>query len=380
MLVLIVITFVSAIISILILFVGLCIPIPHTIVFLLPIVSIVTSFFGLFGLPYIPAYFPQLGPYVVYRLKFFRIIVAFIVIGASLFSSIHLEGMYPVIAFGVVLFLLFITFIGNPPEGAFTVLYNPPHVSSDTVTLANDAMIVGCSIEDYSVAWPIEDVLIPRHIVNDLVGNKPILASFCAACRSAILYDATVNGQRLTFTVATVWKRNMLMRDKQTGTLWQQATGEAVMGPLKGTTLNMLGGIQMKWFAWKERHPETTVVVDTGRSWFPPKKLLTHLLLQVTSRMTLPGVQAPMDNRLDFHDEIAGIQLNGVVKAYPVRILQEQKRIEDRVADTNITLVYDRSSNSIEAHTEDGTNVYVDREWWLGWSEFHPTTTVYEQK
>jgi hypothetical protein len=56
------------------------------------------------------------------------------------------------------------------------------------------------------------------------------------------VYASEVNDQRLMFEVAGVYRRNMIIRDRQTGTLWQHATGEALMGPLKGVQLQLLGG------------------------------------------------------------------------------------------------------------------------------------------
>ena len=65
------------------------------------------------------------------------------------------------------------------------------------------------------------------------------------------MYAAEVDDQRLTFEVAGVYRRNMIIRDRQTGTLWQHATGEALMGPLKGVQLRPLGGELIRWSRWK---------------------------------------------------------------------------------------------------------------------------------
>lgn len=61
------------------------------------------------------------------------------------------------------------------------------------------------------------------------------------------MYAATIKGQRLNFVVEAVWRRNMIIRDRETGTLWQQANGEALIGPLQGTQLQALGGELMNW-------------------------------------------------------------------------------------------------------------------------------------
>ncbi len=72
----------------------------------------------------------------------------------------------------------------------------------------------------------------------------------------------TEDGKRLIFDVAGVYRRNMIMRDQQTGTLWQHATGEALMGPLKGVRLQVLGGELASWSRWQEMYPHTELGVE----------------------------------------------------------------------------------------------------------------------
>ena len=42
----------------------------------------------------------------------------------------------------------------------------------------------------------------------------------------------------LHFYLAGINNQNFLMRDKETGTWWQQITGKAIYGPLKGASLD----------------------------------------------------------------------------------------------------------------------------------------------
>jgi hypothetical protein len=46
-----------------------------------------------------------------------------------------------------------------------------------------------------------------------------------------------VAGLRLSFHLAGINNQNFLMRDDQTGTYWQQISGKAVSGPLRGSQL-----------------------------------------------------------------------------------------------------------------------------------------------
>ena len=60
-----------------------------------------------------------------------------------------------------------------------------------------------------------------------------------------------------------------LMYDRQTGTLWNQLTGEPVLGALAGKDIkfSLLPVVLTSWKEWHGLHPETTVLsLQTGFS------------------------------------------------------------------------------------------------------------------
>ncbi|MCI0864370.1 MAG: DUF3179 domain-containing protein, partial [Chloroflexi bacterium] len=64
-------------------------------------------------------------------------------------------------------------------------------------------------------------------------------------------------GKTLTFEPAQVRAGVALMRDQETGSLWQVLTGQAVEGPLFGERLERLPSHYSFWFAWSDFHPQT---------------------------------------------------------------------------------------------------------------------------
>ena len=231
------------------------------------------------------------------------------------------------------------------------------------------------------------------------------------------MYAASVDGQRLIFDVAGVYRRNMIIRDRQTGTLWQHATGEALMGSLKGVRLQVLGGELTRWSGWQEMNPHTMLAVEpvpeNGR--YPgliPRHRLEHLLEAFSTNYAAPGLVT--DKRLPMHEEIAGLSLSGVDKAYPLAVLREQGVINDRIGERSIAIIYDADADHVMAldrlvgdktidlvpanggvSSPDGMRwtwagqpltadtpplrqVWLERQWWLGWVEFHPASEVYQ--
>ena len=122
------------------------------------------------------------------------------------------------------------------------------------------------------------------------------------------MYAARIRESSLTFEVAGVWRRNMLMRDRETGTIWQHATGEALIGPLQGEQLAFLSVAHTSWVAWRAEHPTTVVAVEPARSAqgllaFLRQRALAGLLLQVTARLTTPGLRT-LSRDLDAHEDV----------------------------------------------------------------------------
>lgn len=75
------------------------------------------------------------------------------------------------------------------------------------------------------------------------------------------MYAREVRGQTLTFFVSgKLWNRSLVMQDRPTGSLWSHILGEAIEGKLKGAQLEAIVGEMTTWRAWRQAHPDTTVL------------------------------------------------------------------------------------------------------------------------
>ncbi len=89
-------------------------------------------------------------------------------------------------------------------------------------------------------AYPLE-ILTWHEIVNDVVGGEAVIVTYCPLCNSAIAFSRVVNGEERTFGVSgSLRNSDLIMYDRQTETLWQQLTGEAIVGIDTGTVLEFL--------------------------------------------------------------------------------------------------------------------------------------------
>jgi hypothetical protein len=193
------------------------------------------------------------------------------------------------------------------------------------------------------------------------------------------VYAAEIDGQRLTFHAEAVWRRNMIIRDEETGTLWQHATGEALAGPHKGKFLPIIGGERITWTAWRKRYPHT--LVPAGPEKWPgllPLALTERVLEKATQSGKVPGL-TPTDKRLSPNEDVVGISINDEHRAYPLAILESELIIHDKLSQKPLTLTFEPETKRIIA-TSGGQPIAFNRGWWSAWHEFHPGTTIYTGK
>lgn len=76
------------------------------------------------------------------------------------------------------------------------------------------------------------------------------------------MYARRAGGRELTFDFAEgLLDNNLLVVDRETSSVWSQLHGKAVIGELEGTPLEIVPSMQTTWKFWRERHPDTRVMV-----------------------------------------------------------------------------------------------------------------------
>jgi hypothetical protein len=127
---------------------------------------------------------------------------------------------------------------------------------ADTDTALNPKeLVVGLTVGEFSRAYPISEV---RRLgtINDTLGEAPLLLVLDEGLESIIVFRRITGEQELTFSAA---QGDGLLRDEETGSLWEITTGQAIAGPLEGQRLPRLAGPLVFWFAWSEFQPKGDV-------------------------------------------------------------------------------------------------------------------------
>ena len=89
-------------------------------------------------------------------------------------------------------------------------------------------------IGDLPRFYPLR-VLTRHEIVNDRFGDRPVTVTYCPLCNTAVAFDPVVDGTYLRFGVSGLLRNSdLVMWDLETTSLWQQITGEPVVGAYAG--------------------------------------------------------------------------------------------------------------------------------------------------
>jgi len=128
-----------------------------------------------------------------------------------------------------------------------------------------------------------------------------------------MVHRREIDGQVLAFgNQGDLYLNAMTWFDHTTGSVWSQPFGEAILGPLAGSTLELLPSTLTTWAAWRDSHPDT-------------------LALDAFSRRSGFGLDL-MTIVVEIGDEQV---------AYPVELLREHGVVTDVVFGLEIAVVID---------------------------------------
>jgi hypothetical protein len=111
--------------------------------------------------------------------------------------------------------------------------------------------VLGIAEGGKAKAWGF-DRLAKAPALNDTFDGRPVAVLFDRDSMTARLYGRNVKGRELTFE-----GRAGRIKDRETGSTWEPATGRAVDGPLQGSYLQALPAVVSYRKTWQTFHPKS---------------------------------------------------------------------------------------------------------------------------
>ena len=134
------------------------------------------------------------------------------------------------------------------------------------------------------------------------------------------------------------------MRDEETGTYWQQISGAAISGPLKGRQLTLVHSDELTLATWKAEQPEGSVLDDV------PQYVSDYAKRDWDVRMKkAPTVLSFPEHGLTARDLMLGIAAYGASRAFLYDRVVAEKLVKDHVGGEPVLLVVGPDDQSVRA-------------------------------
>jgi len=312
------------------------------------------------------------------------------------------------------LFYAVVFFLFNYRFEADKMFYQPKQklfVPATIDTTNKNKLVIGVVINGEAKAYPIQ-IIGYHHQVMDTIGYTPVMVTYCTVCRTGRAFSPFVNGKMESFRLVGMDHFNAMFEDATTKSWWQQATGKAIAGPLKGTALREIVSKQLTLESWLREYPNSYILQPDTTFKKDYKDLAGY------DKGTLKsGLEKRDSVSWKPKSWVIGVVHNHIAKAYDWNELVKNKVINDSIEGLPVLLglerdtasfhVYDRrvkgtilifQKGSNDVFTDENTNstwnmdgvcingtlkgerlnpVQAYQEFWHSWSTFHPNTTKY---
>ena len=262
---------------------------------------------------------------------------------------------------------------GGPPRGGIAALDAPAYGPIAGAPWADDEVVIGVALAGEARAYPIS-ILDWHELVNDALGGRPILVSYCPLCGTGMVFDRSVGTRTLRFGVSgLLYRSDLLMFDHETGSLWSQIHARAETGPSQGQKLSLIRAGMHRLGDWREKHPDSTVLSPrTGHD--RPYGRTPYAGYATSEELAFP---APRDDRYHLKMPTLGLRsAGGKARAYPaVELARAGGRVRESFAGASVEITYDpeRQVFSVEAPPQ----LEVIEGFWFAWLAFHPESSVF---
>ncbi|MBC7398335.1 MAG: DUF3179 domain-containing protein [Mucilaginibacter sp.] len=205
-------------------------------------------------------------------------------------------------------------------------------------------LIIGVVNNGVAKAYPVI-YLGYHHKVQDSVGALPVLVTYCTMCRTGRVFSPIINGKKQVFRLVGARHYNAVIEDEDTKTWWYQATGEAAVGPMRGSSFKEIPYEQSTLAAWLNKHPGSLILQPDNGFRADYADLKNYDRVQAVDKdSTLVN-----KNSLVRKSWVLGVVINKQPKAYNWRKLQRLRVLNDSIGNIPLMLAIEKDSLTFHA-------------------------------
>lgn len=182
--------------------------------------------------------------------------------------------------------------------------------------------------------------IMTRHeIINDRFDDVPVAVTYCPLCNTALAFDRRVDGEVLRFGVSGLLRKSdLVMWDDKTTSLWQQITGDAIVGTYAGTQLDPLSTRIVSFEQFAEAFPDGLSLAQ--RQAFGIRYGSNPYVGYSSRTSPLPFFTEELDDRLPALERVVGVTVEDEDVAYAFSALTNDLVVNDTIADTPVAIFW----------------------------------------
>jgi len=233
----------------------------------------------------------------------------------------------------------------SDPRDAIPPIDNPQFEAvseSDWIQGQEPGVLI--EIEEDARFYPLS-VMTRHEIVNDEVGGIPVAVTYCPLCNTALVFDRRFEGETLRLGVSGLLRNSdLVMWDDVTQTLWQQVTGEAIVGKHAGKSLTPLASAIVRWADFRDTHPDGQALSsDQGFGLVYGSNPYEFYSSRSRPYNFYSG---EIDDRFPALERVVGISVNGIDKAYPFSLINKVRVVHDNLAGQELVVFWGASDTA----------------------------------
>jgi hypothetical protein len=233
----------------------------------------------------------------------------------------------------------------SDPRDAIPPIDNPKFEAvseSDWIQGQEPGVLI--EIEGDARFYPLS-VMTRHEIVNDEVGGIPVAVTYCPLCNTALVFDRRFEDETLRLGVSGLLRNSdLVMWDDVTQTLWQQVTGEAIVGKHAGESLTPLASAIVRWADFRDTHPDGQALSsDQGFGLVYGSNPYEFYSSRGRPYNFYSG---EIDDRFPALERVVGISVNGIDKAYPFSLINKARVVHDNLAGQELVVFWGASDTA----------------------------------
>ncbi|MEM1220458.1 MAG: DUF3179 domain-containing (seleno)protein, partial [Bacteroidota bacterium] len=245
----------------------------------------------------------------------------------------------------------------------------------DAASLDDREIILGIDLGDTKLALPMY-YMSGFEVANLFLDSTNYLLTWCPLVGSARMYEGDLQGDRSGFDFGRGLKENnLLIIDRKTNSVWNQLSCKAIEGELEGQRLEPLGTVQSTWGFWREKYPESKLLInrDTSNAVFP-----TEVYKREYYTDWKPGTPYP-ENLSEHNIKLLGLGLEREQASvfFPLDYLSTQTSpLNYRLREENLVIHFDVEGLTAWAESPSGDLLPSTMVYDWAWENFFPESEI----